>query len=155
MKPQTTYKIIAQNKKASHDYFLEERLEAGIELLGWEVKSLRAGKGQLTDCYVLLKNGEAWLIGAHIQPLPNVPEYLHPDPTRSRRLLLKHKELNKLFGAVEREGYTLVATHLYWNRHLVKAGIALAKGKKQYDKRQTEKERDFARDKARGFREKK
>lgn len=155
MTKQTTYKIIAQNKKASHDYFLEERLEAGIELLGWEVKSLRAGKGQLTDCYVLLKSGEAWLIGAHIQPLQNVPEYLHPDPTRSRRLLLKQKELNKLFGAVEREGYTLVATHLYWNRHLVKAGIALAKGKKQYDKRQSEKERDFARDKARGFREKK
>ncbi|MGA2654381.1 MAG: SsrA-binding protein SmpB [Gammaproteobacteria bacterium] len=155
MNKQTTYKIIAQNKKAGHDYFFEERLEAGIELLGWEVKSLRAGKGQLTDSYVLLKNGEAWLLGAHIQPLGNVPEYLHPDPIRSRRLLLKHKELNKLIGAVERQGYTVVATHMYWDRHLVKVGIALAKGKKQFDKRQTLKERDFARDKARGFKEQK
>jgi SsrA-binding protein len=154
MSKEITYKVIAQNKKAGHDYFLEERLEAGVALLGWEVKSLRAGKGQLTDSYVLLKNGEAWLIGAHIQPLSNVPEYLHPDPTRSRRLLLKEKELNKLFGAVERQGYTIVATHMYWNRHLVKVGIALAKGKKQFDKRETLKQRDFARDKARGFREK-
>ncbi len=154
MSKEFTHKVIAQNKKAYHDYFIEERLEAGIALLGWEVKSLRAGKGQLTDSYVLLKNGEAWLLGAHIQPLSNVPEYLHPDPIRSRRLLLKEKELNKLFGAVERKGYTLIATQMYWNRHLVKVEVALAKGKKQYDKRETEKERDFVRDKARGFREK-
>lgn len=154
MTKQTTHKIIAQNKKAGHDYFFEEHLEAGIALLGWEVKSLRAGKGQLTDSYVLLKDGEAWLIGAHIQPLPNVPAYLFPDPRRTRRLLLNAKELNKLFGAVERKGYTIVATQLYWKRHLVKVNIALAKGKKQFDKRAALKERDFARDKARGFREK-
>ncbi len=154
MNKQTPQKIIAQNKKAGHEYFLEERIEAGISLLGWEVKSLRAGRGQLTESYVLLKSGEAWLFGAHIQPLPNVPEYLHPDPIRSRRLLLKAKELNKLIGAVERKGYTVVATKLYWDRHLVKLEITLAKGKKQFDKRATLKERDFARDKARGFREK-
>lgn len=152
MSKQTTQKMIAQNKKASHNYFFEERLEAGIALLGWEVKSIRAGKCQLTDSYVLLKDGQAWLIGAHIQPLPNVPAYLYPDPTRSRRLLLKAKELNKLFGAVERKGYTVVATKMYWDRHLVKVDIALAKGKKEYDKRETEKQRDFVRDKARGFR---
>jgi SsrA-binding protein len=153
MSKQITQKIIALNKKAGHNYFLEEHIEAGISLLGWEVKSLRAGRGQLTESYVVLKNGEAWLIGAHIQPLPNVPDYLHPDPVRSRRLLLKHKELNKLFGAVERKGYTVVATKMYWDRHLIKLGIALAKGKKEFDKRATIKEREHVRNKARGFRE--
>lgn len=154
MSKEITQKVIAQNKKAGHNYFIETRLEAGISLFGWEVKSLRAGKGQLTDSYVLLKNREAFLIGAHIQPLPNVPEYLHPDPIRTRRLLLKEKELNKLFGAVDRQGYTIVATKMYWSRHLVKVEIGLAKGKKEYDKRETVKERDFVRNKARGFRDK-
>jgi SsrA-binding protein len=118
-------------------------------LQGWEVKSLRAGKGQITDSYVLLKNGEAWLIGAQIVPLQTVSTHYVTDPTRTRKLLLKQRELDKLIGATQQKGYTCVALSLYWKGHLVKAEIALAKGKQLHDKRQTEKERDWNREKQR------
>lgn len=134
---------IALNKKARHDYFIEERFEAGIALAGWEVKALRAGKGQLTDSYVYFKNGEAWLLGAQIQPLPQASTHFVIDPKRTRKLLLKSREIAKLQLAVEAKGYTVVATALYWKQHLVKCEIALAKGKQQHDKRETEKERDW------------
>jgi SsrA-binding protein len=140
---------IAQNKKARFDFELEEKFEAGLMLQGWEVKSLRAGKGQITDSYVLLKNGEAWLIGAQIVPLQTVSTHYVTDPTRTRKLLLKQRELEKLIGATQQKGYTCVALSLYWKGHLVKAEIALAKGKQLHDKRQTEKERDWNREKQR------
>lgn len=140
---------IAQNKKARFDFELEEKFEAGLMLQGWEVKSLRAGKGQITDCYVLLKNGEAWLIGAQIVPLQTVSTHYVTDPTRTRKLLLKQRELEKLIGATQQKGYTCVALSLYWKGHLVKAEIALAKGKQLHDKRQTEKDRDWSREKQR------
>jgi len=140
---------IAQNKKARFDYHLVEKFEAGIALLGWEVKALRAGKGQLTETYVLFKDGEAWLMGALIQPLPTASTHFVTDPTRTRKLLLKRKELDKLREATEQKGYTVVATALYWKNHLVKCQIALAKGKQEHDKRETEKERDWNRQKQR------
>lgn len=140
---------IAQNKKARFDFELEEKFEAGVMLQGWEVKSLRAGKGQITDCYVLLKNGEAWLIGAQITPLQTVSTHYVTDPIRTRKLLLKQRELEKLLGATQQKGYTCVALSLYWKGHLVKAEIALARGKQLHDKRQTEKERDWNREKQR------
>lgn len=134
---------IAQNRKARRDYFIESRFEAGIVLTGWEVKSLRAGKGQLTDSYVTFKNGEAWLQGTQIQPLPQASTHFVTEPKRMRKLLLKHRELSKLQEAVDQKGYTIVATALYWKQHLVKCEIATAKGKQMHDKRQTEKERDW------------
>jgi SsrA-binding protein len=140
---------IAQNKKARFDFELEEKFEAGVMLQGWEVKSLRAGKGQITDSYVLLKNGEAFLIGAQIVPLQTVSTHYVTDPTRTRKLLLKQRELENLIGATQQKGYTCVALSLYWKGHLVKAEIALAKGKQLHDKRQTEKERDWNREKQR------
>ena len=140
-KPQNN--TIAQNKRARHDYFIEERFEAGLALAGWEVKALRAGKGQITESYVIFKNGEAWLLGAQIQPLPQASTHFVADPTRTRKLLLKHRELNKLQEAVEQKGHTIVATAMYWKRHLVKCEVAIAKGKKLHDKRDTEKERDW------------
>tara|TARA_R110000868_G_scaffold8205_7_gene42783 strand:+ start:98054 stop:98524 length:471 start_codon:yes stop_codon:yes gene_type:complete len=141
--------VIARNKKATHDYFFEERFEAGLELQGWEVKSLRAGKVQLVDSYVLLKDNEAWLLGALITPLNTAATYTNPEPTRTRKLLMHRKEIDRLVGAKERDGYTIIATKLYWMRGKVKVDIALAKGKKQHDKRATEKDRDWSRDKAR------
>jgi SsrA-binding protein len=140
---------IAQNKKARFDYFIEETIEAGIALQGWEVKSLRAGKGQITETYVLLRSGEAWLLGAHFTPLPTASTHISPEPTRSRKLLLNRRELDRLQGLVERRGYALVALELYWKKGHVKVAIGLARGKKQHDKRATEKERDWQRDKAR------
>ena len=140
---------IAQNKKAMHDYFVESRFEAGLVLAGWEVKSLRAGKAQLVDSYVLLKNGEAWLLGARIEPLPSASTHFVTSPDRTRKLLLNQRELAKLFEGVQQEGHTAICTALYWKRHLVKCEIALAKGKKQHDKRETEKDRDWARQKQR------
>ncbi|TQV74528.1 SsrA-binding protein SmpB [Exilibacterium tricleocarpae] len=140
---------IAQNKKARFDYQLLEKLEAGVSLQGWEVKSLRAGKGQLTDSYVLFKDDEAWLLGAQIQPLSSASTHFVTDPTRTRKLLLKRKEIAKLRQATEQKGYTVVATALYWKQHLVKCQIALGKGKQLHDKRQTEKERDWNREKQR------
>ena len=140
---------IAQNKKAQHDYFIEEQYEAGLALEGWEVKSLRAGRLQLAESYVLIKDGEAWLFGAHISPLPTASTHIHPDPTRSRRLLLHREELSRLIGAVERKGYTLVPLSMYWKHGRAKAKIGLAKGKKQHDKRAAIREREWQRDKAR------
>ena len=140
---------IAQNKKARFDFELEEKFEAGVMLQGWEVKSLRAGKAQITDSYVLLKNGEAWLIGAQITPLQTVSTHYVTDSTRTRKLLLKQRELDKLIGATQQKGYTCIALGLYWKGHLVKAEIALARGKQLHDKRQTEKERDWNREKQR------
>lgn len=145
---------VADNRRARHDYFIEEQYEAGLALEGWEVKSLRAGRLQLSESYVVVKDGEAWLLGANISPLPTASTHIHPDPTRTRRLLLHREELNKLIGAVERKGYTLVPLSLYWKRGLAKLNIGLAKGKKQHDKRATEKERDWQREKQRLLRTK-
>jgi SsrA-binding protein len=140
---------IALNKRAKFDFFIEDRYEAGIVLNGWEVKSLRAGKAQLTDSYVIFKDDEAWLLGSQIQPLATVSTHFVSDPTRTRKLLLKHRQLQELREAIEQKGYTVVATALYWKNHLVKCEVCLAKGKKQHDKRETEKERDWQRQKQR------
>ncbi|WP_286785338.1 MULTISPECIES: SsrA-binding protein SmpB [Pseudomonas] len=145
---------IAQNKKALHDFFIEQRFEAGLALAGWEVKSLRAGKAQLVDSYVLLKDGEAWLMGCHITPLTTASTHVIADPTRTRKLLLHKRELGKLFGAVQQKGYACVALSLHWKKHLIKCDIALAKGKKEFDKRHTEKERDADREVQRAMRTK-
>jgi SsrA-binding protein len=142
---------ICLNKKASHDYHLEQRYEAGIALEGWEVKSLRSGKAQIRDAYVLLKNGEAFLFGALITPLATASTHIQPESQRTRKLLLRRSELSKLVGAVERQGYTLIPTAMYWKKSLAKLEIALAKGKKDYDKRETEKQRDWQREKERLF----
>jgi SsrA-binding protein len=140
---------IAQNKKARFDYFIEDRFESGLALQGWEVKSLRAGKAQLTESYVILRDGEAWLLGSHITPLNTASTHVQPDPTRTRKLLLHRKELDRLTGLVERKGYTLVALELYWSKRRAKLAVGLAKGKKQHDKRAAEKDRDWERDKSR------
>ncbi len=145
-KPDNT---IAQNRKAHHDFFIEDRFEAGLVLEGWEVKSLRAGKVQLDQGYVILKYGAAWLFGAQITPLQTVSTHINPDPTRSRKLLLHQKELGKLIGSIERKGYTVVPLSLYWKNNRVKLAIGLAKGKKLHDKRETEKQRDWDREKQR------
>lgn len=143
---------IALNKKARHEYFIEERFEAGIALEGWEVKSLRAGRVQLSDSYVLLKNSEAYLLGVLITPLQTASTHIHPDPTRTRKLLLNRSELNKLIGAVERKGYTLIPLAMYWKGGRAKIEIALAKGKQSHDKRASLKERDWQREKQRVLR---
>ncbi|MCP5162686.1 MAG: SsrA-binding protein SmpB [Hahellaceae bacterium] len=143
---------IALNKKAKFDYHIEDRYEAGLALLGWEVKSLREGKCQLVDSYILFKNGEAWLLGAHITPLNTASTHVIADPTRTRKLLLHKKEIAKLLAGVTQSGHTCVALALYWSKNKVKCEIALAKGKKEFDKRETEKERDWSREKARIFR---
>jgi SsrA-binding protein len=140
---------IALNKKARHDYFLEERFEAGLALQGWEVKSLREGRVQLTESYVIIQNGEAWLFGFHIAPLLSASTHITPDPTRSRKLLLHRRELDKLIGAVERKGYTIVATALYWKHGRAKLEIALARGKHTHDKRATQKDQEWTRSKQR------
>jgi len=141
--------LIAENRRARHDYFIEERLEAGLSLMGWEVKSMRAGRAQLTEGYVYLRNGEAFLIGAHFAPLNSASTHVETDPVRTRKLLLSRAELDRLVGAVERAGYTLVPLELYWKNGRAKLRLGLAKGKKQHDKRAAEKDRDWARDKAR------
>lgn len=145
----TTSNTIAQNKRARFDFHISERIEAGVELRGWEVKSLRAGKGQLTDSYVFFKNGEAWLLNAQIQPLNTVSTHFVVEPTRYRKLLLKRKEIAKLQEAAEQKGYTVVALSLYWKNHLVKCEIGIGKGKQLHDKRETEKQRDWDRQKQR------
>jgi SsrA-binding protein len=145
----STSSTIALNKKARHDYFIEDKFEAGIALQGWEVKSLRAGKLQLVDSHVILKNGEALLLGALITPLLAASTHIHPDPTRTRKLLLHREELSKLIGAVERKGYTLIPLAMYWKKGLAKVEIGLAKGKKSHDKRATERDRDWQRQKER------
>ncbi|MCB1789599.1 MAG: SsrA-binding protein SmpB [Gammaproteobacteria bacterium] len=142
---------IALNKKARHEYFIEDRYEAGLALEGWEVKSLRAGKINLTEGYVTLRAGEAFLFGATISPLPTASTHVHPDPMRTRKLLLHREELSKLIGLVERKGYTLVPLAMYWKRGRAKLEIGLAKGKKLHDKRADAKERDWQREKQRNF----
>ncbi|MGD8497715.1 MAG: SsrA-binding protein SmpB [Chromatiales bacterium] len=140
---------IALNKKARHDYTIEETFEAGLVLEGWEVKSLRAGRVNLKESYVLLRSGEAWLFGAHLSALPSASTHVTPDPVRTRKLLLHGHQLSRLIGAVERQGYTLVPLALYWKRGRAKLEIGLAKGKKQHDKRATERARDWDREKQR------
>ena len=140
---------IAVNRKARFDYFIEETYEAGISLLGWEVKSMRAGKAQVAEAYVYLKNGEAYLFGAHINALISASTHVDTDPTRTRKLLLHRRQLDHLVGAVERRGYTLVPLELYWKAGRAKLLVGLAKGKKQHDKRATEKDRNWQRDKSR------
>jgi SsrA-binding protein len=140
---------IALNKKARHDYFIEASYECGLVLEGWEVKSLRDGRAQLTESYVHLRDGEAWLLGCHIAPLSTASTHVHPDSTRTRKLLLHRLELDRLIGAVERKGYTLVPLALFWKNSRAKLTIGLAKGKKQHDKRATQKDRDWKRQQSR------
>jgi SsrA-binding protein len=140
---------IADNKKARFDYSIEDTFEAGVALEGWEVKSLREGRAQITESYVHLRDGEAWLLGAQITPLGTVSTHIRPDPTRTRKLLLHRHELDRLIGAVERKGYTLVPLNLHWRNGRVKLDIGLAKGKKSHDKRAAVKDRDWKRQQAR------
>ncbi len=142
-------RLIAENRRARFDYFIEERYEAGLALQGWEVKAMRAGRAQLTEAYVYLRGGEAFLIGAHLSPLPSTSSHVIADPARTRKLLLHRSQLSGLIGAVERKGYTLVPLELYWKDGRAKLEVGLAKGKKQHDKRATEKDRDWQRNKAR------
>src|SRR6476646_10415418 len=137
---------IVDNRKAFHDYFIEERFEAGVALEGWEVKSIRAGRVQLKEAYVIVRSGEVFLFGSHISPLPTASTHIHPDPVRSRKLLLKGEEIKKLIGKVERAGYTMVPLNLHFQRGRIKCEIGLAKGKKQHDKRDAEKQRDWQRE---------
>ena len=140
---------IALNKRAKFDYQITTKFEAGISLQGWEVKSLRMGKGQITETYIHLQNGEAWLIGAQITPLNTVSTHYVAEPNRTRKLLLHEKELAQIHTATQQKGYTCICTAMYWKKHLVKIEIALAKGKKVHDKRETEKQRDWDRQKQR------
>ena len=140
---------IIVNKKARFEYFIENEYEAGFVLDGWEVKSLRAGKVNLSDAHVIMKNGEAWLLGAQIQPLPTASTHIRPEADRTRKLLLNRRELAQLIGCIERQGYTLIPLSLYWKKNKIKVKIALAKGKKMHDKRATSKDRDWERDRSR------
>lgn len=140
---------IAVNRQATHEYYIEERYEAGLVLQGWEVKSLRAGKVQLKESYVVIKRGEAWLSGAHISALLSASTHINPEAVRMKKLLLNRYELNKLIGAVERKGYTLIPLSMYWKNGRAKLEIGLAKGKQLHDKRAASKDRDWQREKAR------
>ncbi len=144
---------IADNRKAFHDYFIEERFEAGLVLSGWEVKAIRGGRAQLKEAYVVIKNEELWLIGAHITPLKTTSTHVAADPTRTRKLLMHAPEIRRLIGHVERAGYTLVPLNLHYKNGRIKLEIGLARGKKQYDKRQTIKEREWGREKQRLLRD--
>ncbi len=152
-KKQNTSNTIAQNRRARHDYFLDNKTEAGLALTGWEVKALRAGRGQLTDSFVDFRHGEAWLLGVQIQPLPEACTHYVTDPTRARKLLMNRREINKFMEAADQKGYTVVATALYWKKHMVKCEVALGKGKQLHDKRQTEKEKDWNLQKQRTMRD--
>jgi len=143
---------IADNKKAFYDYFIEEKFEAGLVLEGWEVKAIRAGRVQLKEAYVVVKNGAVYLIGCHISPLLTASTHIHPDPTRSRKLLLHASEINKLIGKTERSGFTLVPLDMHYVKGRIKLEIGLAKGKKQHDKRAAEKDREWLREKQRMIR---
>ncbi len=154
-KTKTSDNTIARNKKAFHNYFIEDRFEAGIALEGWEVKGLRAGRANLQESYVSVKNGEVFLIGAHISPLASASTHVNPNPIRARKLLLHAREIDKLVGAVERKGYTLAPISLYWKRGRAKLEIALAKGKQTHDKRQTIKKRETDREMARMLKQQK
>jgi SsrA-binding protein len=144
--------LIAENRKARYDYSIEDRYEAGLQLMGWEVKSMRAGRVQLAESYVYIRNGEAYLFGAHLSPLNSASSHVLADPTRTRKLLMNRSEIDHLIGAVEREGYSLIPLELYWKRGRAKLRVGLAKGKKQHDKRNTEKDRDWERHKGRVLR---
>lgn len=146
---------IADNKKAFHDYFIEEKHEAGLVLAGWEVKAIRAGRANLKESYVVLKKGEVFLIGCHISPLLTASTHVHPDPVRTRKLLLHAAEISKLIGKVERAGYTLVPLNLHYAKGRIKLEIGLAKGKKQHDKRATEKEREWKREQSQAMKQEK
>jgi SsrA-binding protein len=148
-KAEAPERLIAENRRARFDYFIEERFEAGLALEGWEVKAMRAGRAQLAEAYVYVRNGEAFMIGAHLSPLRTTSTHKIADPVRTRKLLLHRNEIDRLIGAVERRGYTVVPLELYWKHGRAKLQIGLAKGKKQHDKRANEKERDWQRDKAR------
>ncbi len=145
---------ITENRKAHHDYFIEDRYEAGLMLEGWEVKSIRAGRAQISEAYVVLKGGEVFLIGAHITPLISVSSHVVVDPVRTRKLLLNQVEIKRLIGKVERSGFTVVPLDLHFSKSRIKLSIGLAKGKKQHDKRDTEKQRDWVREKAQVMRNK-
>ena len=149
VKSATPQRLIAENRRARFDYFIEERLEAGLTLEGWEVKAMRAGRAQIAEAYVYIRNNEAFLIGAHIAPLNTASTHKIADPVRTRKLLLNRSELDHLIGAVERRGYTLVPLELYWKHGRAKLQLGLAKGRQKQDKRATEKDRDWVRDKAR------
>jgi SsrA-binding protein len=140
---------IAVNRRARHDYFIEERYEAGVALQGWEVKALRAGRLQLQEAYVVLRNDEAWLLGAHVSPLSTVSTHHVADPTRTRKLLLHRRQIDSLVGAVERRGRALVPLAMYWKNGRAKLEIGLARGKKEHDKRADKRDRDWQREKAR------
>ena len=144
---------IIQNKKAFHDYFIEERYEAGMALEGWEVKAIRAGRANLKEAYVIVRQGEVFLLGAHITPLPEASTHIRPDPVRTRKLLLNADEIRKLIGKVERAGYALIPIDMHYKRGRIKLEVGLAKGKKQHDKRDTEKDREWAREKQRLLRD--
>ncbi len=148
-KQSTGSKVIVTNRKARHDFFIEDNLEAGLALQGWEAKSLRAGRAQLKESYVVIKDAEAWLLGAHFSPLSSASTHVKTDPTRTRKLLLHRRELDRLIGSVERKGYTLIPLSLYWKKGRAKLDLGLAKGKKQHDKRATDKDRDWKRQKER------
>lgn len=145
---------IVENRKAFHDYFIEERFESGLALEGWEVKAIRAGRVQLKEAYVIVSNGEIFLVGCHVSPLPTASTHVSPDPTRTRKLLLHAAEINKLIGRVERAGYTLVPLNMHYSRGRIKLEIGLAKGKKQHDKRAAEKEKAWRREQQRLLRAK-
>ena len=140
---------IVQNRKAFHDYFIEQRFEAGIALAGWEVKAIRAGRAQIKEAYVIVRNGELYLIGCHVSALPAASTHVIPDPTRTRKLLLHAEEISRLIGAVERAGYTLLPLDLHYKGGRIKLEIGLARGKKQHDKREAEKQREWQREKQR------
>ena len=140
---------IALNREAKHDYFIEERFAAGMVLEGWEVKSLRANRLTLKDSYIIVKNAELWLLGAHISPLPTASTHINPDPTRTRKLLMHREQINRMIGSVERKGFTIVPLAMYWKQGRAKVEIALVKGKQEHDKRATVKDREWQRDKAR------
>ena len=148
-KSATASKTIALNKRARHEYHLEQRFEAGLVLQGWEVKAIRAGRGNMTDAYAYVKDGEIYLIGAQITPLIQASTHVVPEDRRQRKLLLHRSEIDKLIGAVERDGYTIVPTAMYWSKNKIKLEVALAKGKQTHDKRDAAKDRDWARDKQR------
>jgi SsrA-binding protein len=150
-KPKAPSSTIALNKQVRHEYFIEDKYEAGLVLEGWEVKSLRDNRVQLKESYVVIQKGEAFLFGCHITPLASASTHVKPDPTRTRKILLHREQLNKLIGLVERKGYTLVPVALYWKKGRAKLEIGLAKGKKLHDKRATEKDRDWKREKERIF----
>mgnify|MGYP006282523561 FL=1 len=139
---------IIQNKKALHDYSIEDRFEAGLVLEGWEVKAIRAGRAQIKEAYVIVRRAELFLIGAHITPLPEASTHIHPDPVRTRKLLLRAEEIRKLIGKVERAGYTLVPLDLHYTRGRIKLAMGLAKGKTQHDKRAADRDRDWQRERA-------